>query len=463
MDGMECVVGKVVLEGELELLSPLLVGDGMGERNQENDKDIHVLRDKKGNPYIPGTSLVGVLRERIGLQYPDRVAELFGDMKEYQSAIQASDVKFCNVALTFRDGVAIDRYMHTAIDGAKYDYEAVERGAKAPFRMEVTLRGCHTETPRTWQESPIRKDVVDTLLFLKERLAEGIHAGAMTAKGFGLLAVKNISMGLYDFARQEDVKAWLMQEVPTAEKSSCQLDRESGLDPHDPKSFLVEAKFALRSSLLIRNYTADSNGKAVAVMLKSGKDAVIPGTSLKGVLRHRAAYIMEMSGKDMDALEALMGTADAVSSSAGESEGRRKSRLLVDEAYISLRGDALVETEHVRNRIDRFTGGTIDSALFTTKPLWQKDDKTAVITLRFEILNASQEEAGLALFLLKDLWQGKLPLGGEIGVGRGALKGLQAEIHFDGDTYRISEQGKVVQGEKAKLESYGAAFCRKGA
>ena len=218
----------------------------------------------------------------------------------------------------------------------------------------------------------------------------------------------------------------------------------------------------MRSSLLIRNYTTDSKGNSIAVMLKSGNDAVIPGTSLKGVLRHRAACILEMLGKNADCLESLMGTAGA-EASAGENEGRQKSRLRVDEIYIPLCEDVIVETKHMRNRIDRFTGGTIDSALFTTKPIWQKNNKVAVLTMRFEILDASPEEAGLALFLLKDLWQGKLPLGGEIGAGRGILKGLQAEIHYDGDTYVLSErEGKVVHGDKAKLESYGAAFCQRG-
>lgn len=269
-------------------------------------------------------------------------------------------------------------------------------------------------------------------------------------------------MGLYDFARQQDVKAWLMQVQPEAKKASRQLSGKSSLAPYDPGSFSVEAEFALRSSLLVRNYTTDRKGKAIAVMLKSGKDAVIPGTSIKGVLRHRAAYILESFGKDETALDSLMGTAEAASSSDGEGEGRRKSRLRVDETYISLQGKALAETEHVRNRIDRFTGGTIDSALFATKPLWQKDGEAGTVTLRFEILEASPEEAGLALFLLKDLWQGQLPLGGEIGAGRGTLKGLRADIHYDGKSYRLSEQGKVIQGDQAELESYGAAFCRKG-
>ncbi len=460
MNGKACVVGKVVLEGSFELMSPLLIGDG--DSNRENDKDIHVLRDKQGNPYIPGTSLIGVLRERLHQQYPEYVAELFGNMGEYQSAIQAEDTVFQDASLTFRDGVAIDQYMNSAIDGAKYDYEAVERGAKAPFRLEVTLRGVHLENPGMWQQSSLRKEMMDTLLFLKERMEEGIHVGAMTAKGFGLLRAKECVMGLYDFAKQQDVKSWLLQKRPMAKEASIRLSKKSGLEPYNPKTFSVEARFALCSSLLIRNYTTDAHGKAIAVMLKSGKDAVIPGTSLKGALRHRAAYILESMGREADSLKSLMGTSEAASSD-GEGEGRRKSRLRVDEIYISLQDKAVTETEHVRNRIDRFTGGTIDSALFTTKPLWQKDDKTAVIRMHFEILDASPEEAGLALFLLKDLWQGNLPLGGEIGAGRGTLKGLQAEIHYDGNHYQISEQGKVNKGDKNLLESYGKAFCRKGA
>ena len=461
MAGEEHIVGKIVMEGEMSIESPLLIGDGMSGMNHGNDKDIHVLKDKEGRAIIPGTSLVGVLRECFDRRFPSRTAMLFGDMEKCQSTVQVNDIAYKDVQVVFRDGVKIDSYLGTAVTGAKYDYEAMDRGISAPFRIVFHLRGLHTEKAAEWQKSGISKDVLEEILFLKDRLEEGVHLGAMTAKGFGLVKAKNVKMGLYDFAKKQDVKLWLTQEVPSAAKASVSLDRKSSLGSEDLGAFTVSADFALKSSLLIRDYGLDAKGKSISVMLKSGKDAVIPGTTLKGVLRHRAEYILESTGRDVSRLDGLMGTSESVTGKA-DTEGRVKSRLLAEETYIDLSNKQIVEKEHTKNRIDRFTGGTIDSALFTTKPLWQKDKKKPTLKIKFSIEKATEEEAGLALFLLKDLWQGKISFGGEAGSGRGTLQGITAEIGYQGEKWKLSENGKIERGNRQLLERYAKAFCEKG-
>ena len=78
--------------------------------------------------------------------------------------------------------------------------------------------------------------------------------------------------------------------------------------------------------------------------------------------------------------------------------------------------------------------------------------------LRFSVRGADDKEAGLALFLLKDLWQGKVALGGEAGAGRGLLKGLRARIKYRGQEFELDEAGQVVSGQSEKLEKLAAAF-----
>ncbi|MBR2733398.1 MAG: CRISPR-associated protein, partial [Selenomonadaceae bacterium] len=56
------VIGKILIVGNLRLQSPLLIGDGAGETS-DNFRDIHVLKNRQGKPFIPGTSLCGVLRD----------------------------------------------------------------------------------------------------------------------------------------------------------------------------------------------------------------------------------------------------------------------------------------------------------------------------------------------------------------------------------------------------------------
>ena len=253
--------------------------------------------------------------------------------------------------------------------------------------------------------------------------------------------------GLYDFGDKKDVAAWLSDE-PAAKKIQSS-DKKISVNPND---FVVDAKFKFNSSFIIRDYEVDAEEKkknVSAVTLKSRKDFVVPGTSLKGILRHRAEYILSKFGIDAAALEKLMGC----SPKSGE---KVKSRFIVAESYIA--PENFAEVEHTRTKIDRFTGGTLQGTLFTTKPVYQKNFAEPTLKLHFEIRDARDEEAGLAIFLLRDLWLGHVAIGGEKSVGRGTLGGLSAEINFDGATYKLGANGKIIEGDKTKLENFAAAL-----
>ena len=85
--------------------------------------------------------------------------------------------------------------------------------------------------------------------------------------------------------------------------------------------------------------------------------------------------------------------------------------------------------------------------------------------LHLEIRQCSEAEAGLALFLLRDLWQGRIAVGGEKAIGRGTLCGQKAEIHYNRSPYQetgyiLDRQGKVQGGrqQQDELEHLAQAF-----
>ena len=110
--------------------------------------------------------------------------------------------------------------------------------------------------------------------------------------------------------------------------------------------------------------------------MMSGDDYLIPGPSVKGVLRHQAAHILRILEKSPTLLDDLMGY-------SRDDGKKQKSRFRVDEVYISPQDVAARETDAQRHR--RFTGSTMDSKLFAEKPLWQKNKSRSVVTLRFAI------------------------------------------------------------------------------
>ena len=107
-----------------------------------------------------------------------------------------------------------------------------------------------------------------------------------------------------------------------------------------------------------------------------------------------------------------------------------------------------------RNRIDRFTGSTIDSALFCEEPVWQQKRDEKTVTLKASLKNCSKAEAGLMLLLLKDLWLGNMNIGSGRGVGRGVLRGVHCQIDYAGKTYTMeNKNGFTLTGNKDELEA----------
>ncbi len=425
------IIGKIKISGELVLESPLLIGDGAGETS-DNFKDIHVLKNQNDAPFIPGTSLCGVLHEIFrGYEVAD---ELFGDPDNFQSAIQIEDINLEGGEIISRDGVAIDFWTGTGIDGAKYDYEAVERGAHGKINMLVNLRGRHFSKLEKFK---------NTVAEILSKFKRGIRLGALTSKGFGLAKAENIDAQFYDFRKKSDVAAWF-----TGNSAAESISSAKNISA-DAENFIVDADFSFNSSFIVRDYDvskADKANKISAVSLKSLESFVLPGTSLKGIFRHRAEYIFKNLNLDKKFLNNLMGVA--------EGDTKIKSRFVVEESYIENKN--VVEVEHTRNKIDRFTGGTLQGALFKTKPLYQKNS-APTLHIHFEIFNAKDFEAGLALFLLRDLWLGKVALGGEKCIGRGTVQGISAEINFKGETYKLGEGGKVIQGNKDELSKFAVS------
>ena len=408
------IVGKILIAGEMVLQSPLLIGDGAGE-TADNFSDIHVLKNRQGEPFIPGTSLCGVLREWLKNFAPETVTEIFGDNDAMQSSIQLDDIALKNSEIITRDGVRIDALTGAGVDGSKYDFEVVERGASGSLRILINLRGCHDV-----------EKISEVVAAMLKKLQEGIRLGAKTSKGFGLVAAENLTANFYNFRNKKDVAAWLTDKnskkkiLPAAEQiSSAEND------------FVVEGEFNFNSSFIIRDEDAT---------LKSRADFVIPGASLKGVLRHRADYIFGRLGLDKNLLENLMGATDS------------KSRFIVSESYIAPKN--FTELEHTRNKIDRFTGGVLQGTLFSSKPAYQKNFAEPTLKIRFEIRDAKDFEAGLALFLLRDLWLGHVAIGGEKSIGRGTVSGKSARINFKGETFTLDANGAGA----AELEKFAAAL-----
>jgi hypothetical protein len=114
----------------------------------------------------------------------------------------------------------------------------------------------------------------------------------------------------------------------------------------------------------------------------------------------------------------------------------RASRLRVGEAAL----DASQPQQRTRVAIDRFTQGTVATALFE-----EQTESGGCASVRLELRDPRTGELGLVLLVLKDLLDGTLPVGGTSSVGRGVLTGA-ATITFHDDPTKPSRTAALEPG-----------------
>jgi CRISPR/Cas system CSM-associated protein Csm3 (group 7 of RAMP superfamily) len=226
---------------------------------------------------------------------------------------------------------------------------------------------------------------------------------------------------------------------------------------------ILSATFSIDGSLLIRSGFGSSDEGPDTVHLHSKRSGnekpvpVIPGTSWAGILRHRALKIARTLSKNnkeksQNFIENMFGP----SKIKENDRNTRASRVRIQESQV-LASTPMVMT---RVKIDRFTGGAFESALFGEQPeIGKVGDEN--VKLKLTLRNPTEAETGLLLLLLKDLWTGDLPIGGESSVGRGRLKGVSATLAAMGKKWDFRAEkndGLTITPESEILQKYVTAF-----
>ncbi|MEI7813129.1 MAG: RAMP superfamily CRISPR-associated protein [Ignavibacteria bacterium] len=412
--------GKFELGGIIELSSSALIGSGQAENT-----DMDILADANGCPFIPATSFIGILRHFLAEHFENeellRVWGISDNTNLLESNIKCSDLslmKDSRFSVKQRDGIKIDTKTGLTVDKSKYDYETIERGAKFSLRIEAGYSKTN------------KKNILDILATVAFVLSNGkISVGAKTNSGLGKIMLKDYSVYDYDFSNPEMVLNWLRRddgkkvELPVVSLKNDQ-------------SFEMVIDIKLKNSLIVKSYPSDPQSSD-AVNIKSGDSYLLPGTSIKGALRSRAEKILNtlFDGQN-DVTDQIM---DALFGNV-KPEVRKfkavKGRFKVEEEILP---DFVAELQN-RIRIDRFTGGTIASALFDSTPLFnnEPDINNKILKINIKVEKCKDYEAGLCLLLMKDLWTGDLALGGEKNIGRGVFQGNAASVHFHGINVSIN-------------------------
>lgn len=438
-----------IIEGALELESPAHFGNG----DVSVATDMPLARDAEtGKPILTGASIAGALRNYLRAVNEAQANDLFGEIRgntAIESALIVNDALATNADdVELRDGVAINPKTRTAEDKKKFDIELLPAGTRFDVCFELNVS-------QNERDALARASAI--VLRGLERGEVGL--GKRKTRGLGACKVNQWRVRKYIVTQPQDLVAWLNDDK-TREQSGRSIAALLGFTDTDLEraaraGLALNAEFRLDGSLLIRAEGATSNSPDMAHLHSKHNGEpkpIVSGTSLAGALRARALRITNTLAVNKDEARKL------VDEMFGPRDGElRASRVRVRESVIQ---NGIGDRVQNRVKIDRFTGGASPTALFSEQPVFGQPETHVQIAL--ELVEPEKQEVGLLLLLLKDLWTGDLPLGGESSVGRGRLRGLSAQLQLDGNEWEIRDQdGKIsVKGNQELLEQCVQEFVR---
>ena len=389
---------------ELTQRSPLRIGSGFGEQT-----DSDVIKDRWERPFIPGTSLAGVLRSEFTSDVADKLLGYVrenGDTRE--SRLLVSDAVLpggAKVRISMRDGVGLNE-RKTALKGAKYDFEVAE--ADKPYRavLELTDESC--------------QKALEEALF--RWVALGTAVGARTTRGYGWM---DVSVKDRSFTLPEDLDDWLKFD-PFQDDAFAGCDAWSKPESSPSGLTILRAALEMKGTYSVRMNTSalvkpDEHVTPDMVPMedRDGKP-VIPGTSWAGVFRHHMRALandLQLDSDTMNELETLFGYG-----------GKEKARSAIRFGETAVKDSSrLVVT---RTAIERFTSSAGDRTLYTTEVAEGGTGELTVI-LPANTAPYLKDLLGVALC---DLHLGLLGFGGENGVGRGIAKITKLSVNGEDRT-----------------------------
>lgn len=432
----------------VEASTPLAVGTG----EKDIITDALVAKDANGLPYIPGTSIAGVVRsmlKQIGTDtdkffgFQDRndgegSKIIFTEGKIIDSEGRVIDGMNLNaikkdillknyVELPIRQHVRINHKGVTDKTG-KFDNQIVFAGTRFCFEIEMVAKKADTE---------IFEHALSLIKNKAFRLGGGSH------KGYGEIELVDLQSKTLNLKKTEDLKQYL-EKSSSLNSGSFWNATYTKLDKEDASNW-TEIILTIRPDdfFMFGSGMGSDDGNADMTPVRarkvswnadgtfkdfSNKYILIPASSVKGAISHRVAFHYNKNtnatiengkgtvGDDNPAIQSLFGYMK-------DGEPVQRGNVLISDVFEQEPNwdDIAKLINHVA--IDRFTGGAIDGALFTEQTLYKKGQNFAIKLLVNETAFKDVEVKKAFFDTLDDISNGMLPLGGGVNRGNGIFSG----------------------------------------
>lgn len=435
----------VVLEAE----TPLVIGSG----RKTMLTDAAILKDVNGLPYIPGTSIAGILSHALDEKTKGTFFGVKSTSKENDNDSKGSDIIFSEGKIIDLKGKVIDGISNlsdtdfsnrfkrlpkrnhvcltdkgVAKNAGKFDEEVIYKGCRFAFDIELVAKSGDLDSASSFFD-----EVLSSLYSSTFRIGGG------TRNGFGKMKVHEIKKRTLILNNECELDKYLnyssilssnYADWEAFEKSSTDegwITYELTLTPVDFFSFGAGFGDKVVDDIQVREECIEWNDKNEGTFKEK---YLIPATSLKGAIAHRVAFYSNLKeGKyAMQIPEEFDNYSGGMNTAVGQLFGYQKDKEDLRRG-ICIFNDLFVEKNEKKEKvfnhvsIDRFTGGAIDGALFSEKVIDGRDLK-----LKTTIMVKDTGEEGLNNALecleraLKDIDLGTLTFGGGSGRGHGTFK-----------------------------------------
>lgn len=384
----------VVYHVQATSCTPLRSSDALG------NVDV-VLRTPQGQAYLQGSSLAGALKDYALKNLGEsRTAAILGSTKGSGSLIVSDALFSPDARQEMRPRLRINGHSASADDRGKYDIAHMAAGSR--FSFELTWLG----TEQTEAET---KDVEQLLSALNSGL---ILLGGQKSNGFGRVELA-VTRQRYNLMDDTDRTSWLER------KFNGEPICLSEIQPENIVTFILHGQ---ADRILVKDSApVQKEEGSVFVNLTENGQPVLPGSSIKGAVRGQVKRIAGYLGIGDERVNALFGRG------AEENDQGIAGRVRFEDVSLSP-----YKQKISRIRINRFTGGVMNTGLFNEEPLCSK------LTLKITAPADDSVGCGLLVYALRDLGSGMYNLGSGDAIGQGYLKGDRLEI-------------EVLSGERAAI------------
>ncbi len=412
---------RVRIKGALETLSALHISSG--EEAEYKDKEnesrhyAQLCLNAKNKPFIPASTIRGVLRGFAEQHDQQMVNRLFGYNKENDESRANRKLRFYDAPLLEWNfsGKLLERhrekqkiYENKGILNFRTKLNPILGVAEENklFASEYVPAGSYFEVELEADE--INEADLKDILGLLECFdgSEQATLGKGTSQGQGKIQWKCEKIA---YLNSEQIKNWLNDQ------SDLQFLALTRIEPNKiiPKKPLKKIKinlnfsapFLVNDAYLVEEKVEEKTDISDLEFsrLPSG-EPIIPASSLRGVLRGQCQKILNTKFSNPPTLDNLFGTTE------------QRSLVWITDAV----GNSKENHEQVFNAIDRFTGGTKDNALYQINAAHEQV-LTATIFLD-DKREIKDWEKGLLLLLARDTLEGDLMCGWGKARGFGVFK-----------------------------------------